>query len=55
MQTTRASSLQNKQASDNVPSQSEDVLLMSAERLYSYFGTLAGSVERRVRATGNNG
>ena len=45
MPTRRASSFQNRQASDDVPPQFEDVPLMSAERLYSYLGTLAGLVE----------
>ena len=42
MLTTRAASLQNRQASDNVPPRYEDVPLMSTERLYSYLGTLDG-------------
>ena len=55
MPTTRASSLQNRQASDNVPPQSKDVPPMSEERLYSYLGTLVGLAKRQAKAIGNNG
>ena len=45
MPTIGATSSQNRLADDDVPPQSEDVTLISAERLYSYLGTLVRLVE----------
>ena len=55
MPMTRATSYQNRPIDDDVPPQSEDVPPMSAEKLYSYLGTLAELVERKARGTGKNG
>ena len=55
MPTMRATSSQNRSVDEDMPSQSEDVPLMSAERLHSYLGTLAKLIERQARCSGNNG
>ena len=46
MPMTRATSSQNRHANDDVPPQYEDLPPMSAERLYTYLGTLARLIER---------
>ena len=49
MSMTRATSSQNRPIDDDMPPQSEDVLLMSAERLYTYLGPLTELVECQAR------
>ena len=55
MPTTRATSSQNRLVDEDVPPQYEDVFPMSAERLYTYLGTLARLVEHQSRGFGNKG
>ena len=54
MPTMRATSSKNRPVDDDVPPQFENVPPMSAERLYTYLGTLVGLVERHARDSGNN-